>query len=113
MKVSLPSGHIVGSECASGEGDTENLPAVWAEADVVLFDERPRGLSTVHMDLTQFFFTVWAHGDLACLDDFDLLHIDNVLLFGAHRPLLCELDREFEVGFLETAIHNSRFHLAT
>jgi hypothetical protein len=75
-------GHIDGSERASGEGDTENLPTVWAETDIVPFDERV--LFRIHVDLAQFLLTVWGHRGVVCLDDFDFRHGDHVLLFGAY-----------------------------
>jgi hypothetical protein len=68
------------SECASGEGDTENLPTVRAEADIMPFDQRP--LFGVHMDLVQFLLTVRTHRDFVCLDDLDFRHIVDILLFG-------------------------------
>ena len=72
------AGHIVGSECASGEGDTENLSTVRAETDIMPLDQRP--LFSVHMDLAQFLLTVRAHRGLVRLDDLDFRHIDHVLL---------------------------------
>ena len=63
---------LVHSKCASGVGDAENLPAVWAETDVMPFDQRL--LLSVHVDLAQFLLTVRAHGNFVCLDEFEFRH---------------------------------------